>query len=348
MRKPPAVLLSFVAPVVVVLGLVAGACGSVQPTAATVNGHRISQESVDDELREIRDNRRYREALGLGSIEGDGRDGTFDAEFAAQVVTLRIYYQLVDEELERRGVEITDADLREARRSAESSLGANPQTGQPDTTAGRRVLGGFSDDYQRTLVRREAAVAKLSEVLSDTDTSEAALREYYEENESQFTEVCAKHVLVDTQEAAAAVAQELRGGADIAAVARAQSKDPSAQQNGGDLQCAPASTYVEEFRDATLEQPLNEVGDPVQTQFGWHVIVVSSRAAQPFDEVRDEIRQQLASGSGDAVNRWLEEAIRDADITVNRKFGRFDKSPEAGQIPRVVPPAQARTTTTGG
>lgn len=344
MRKPPAVLASFVALVVLVVGL--SACGSVQPTAATVNGQRISQDSIDEELRQIRDNKRYRDALGLGSIEGDGRDGTFDSEFAAQVLTLRIYYELVQQELDDRGVVLTDDDLASARESAETNLGANPQTGERDAALGRRVLRGFSSDYRDALVRREALVTKLSATLSEADIDQQAMRDYYDENRSEFTEVCATHVLLDTQEAATAVVGELRGGADIGAVARAQSKDPSAQQNGGDLGCEPASTYVAAFRDAALSQPLDEVGDPVQTEFGWHVIVVSSRTVQPFAEVRDQIRQQLLSQSGDAVNEWLLDAIEKAEISVNRKFGRFDRSPASGQIPRVVPPGQAATTTT--
>jgi hypothetical protein len=236
--------------------------------------------------------------------------------------------------------------IASARRSAEANLGANPQTGARDPSAGRRVLQGFSSGYRDTLVRREAMVSKLSAALSESDVDQQALRDYYETNQAQFTEVCAKHVLLDTQEAAAAVAAELRGGGDLAAVARAQSKDPSAQQNGGDLGCEPASTYVAAFRDAVLSQPLNQVGDPVQTEFGWHVIVVTSRTVQPFADVRDQIREQLLSQSGDAVNEWLLDAIGKAKISVNRKFGRFDRSPATGQIPRVVPPGQAATTTT--
>jgi parvulin-like peptidyl-prolyl isomerase len=346
MRKPFAVLVCFVALVALTAGLTA--CGSVEPTAVTVNGHRISQSAVDDELRQIRDNKRYRDALGLSGIEGDGKAGTFNAEFAAQVVTLRIYYRLVEEELERRDVELTAADLKAARESAEGSLGADPQTGAADPAAGRRVLAGFSKGYQDTLVRREALVAKLSEALSETDTSERALRAYYDEHAGEFTEVCARHVLVDTKEAADAVAGELRGGADFATVAKAQSKDPSAQQNNGDLGCAAASTYVAEFQKAVLEQPLNEIGAPVQTQFGWHVVVVSSRQPQPFAEVRDQIRQTLGSQSGDEVNQWLLDALEKAKVSVNRKFGRFDRSPGSGQLPRVVPPAAASSTTVAG
>jgi parvulin-like peptidyl-prolyl isomerase len=346
MRKPPAVLASFVALVALVLG--AASCGSVEATAATVNGHRISRDTVDTELRQIRDNKAYRQALGLGKIEGSGKGGTFDAEFAAQVVTLQIYYELVDEELDRRNITISDKDMSAARTSAETSLGSDPQTGQGGADAaakGKKVLDGFSRDYQETLVRREAAVAKLSDALSKTDTSDAALQKYYDEHKDQYTEVCAKHVLVDTKEAADAVAAQLRGGADFATIAKAQSKDPSAAQNGGDLGCELASSYVAEFQRAVLAQPLNQIGDPVQSQFGWHVVLVMSRTPKPFADVKDQIRQQVGASSGSAVNDWLVSAIKKAKISVDKRFGTFDRTPASGQLPRVVPPASATSTT---
>jgi parvulin-like peptidyl-prolyl isomerase len=323
----------------------------VESTAVTVNGHRISRDSVDEELGQIRDNKSYRDALGLGKIEGSGKSGTFDAEFAAQVVTLQIYYQLVEEELDRRKIAITDEDMSAARKSAEASLGADPQTGQAGADSqskGKKILDAFSRDYQETLIRREASVTKLSEALSKTDTSDAALRTYYDEHKTEFTKVCAKHVLVDSQDEANQIAAQLRGGGDFAAIAKEKSKDTGSAQNGGDLGCQPAAGYVAEFQKAVLEQPLNQVGDPVQTQFGWHVVLVTSREPQAFDEVRDQIRQKLGAQGGNQVNQWLVDAIKKAKISVDKKFGTFDRTPASGQLPRVVPPAQASTTTTAG
>ena len=344
MRKLPFVL----GALVVALAVLVSGCGSVQPTAVTVNGERISQESVDEELRQIRDNEGYRKAINVAVIEGAGRDGTFAADFAAQVVTLRIYYQLVDQELEERGVEITPEDLRKAREEVELQVSQDPQTGAPDPAVGKRIIGAFSKSYQDTLVRRQAQVVKLQTTLGEGDVTEDKLQAHFEENADQFVEVCVRHVLVDTAEEGASVVAELRRpGADFAAIAKARSKDPSAQENGGDLQCASSTSYVDEFAAASRTQPLNEIGEPVQTSFGFHILQVYGRTTKTFDEVRDEIETQLRSQSSNRLDEWLAEALRTAKIKVNARFGRFDRTPAEGELPRVVAP-QPRTTTTLG
>ena len=344
MRKLP---LTLGAPLVVAaLALAATGCGAVQPTAATVNGERITQDSVDAELRELRDNDGYRNAFFGAEAEGSGRAGTFNSQLAAEVLTLRIYYELVDQELAERGIEVTAQELRDARAQLEEQVSQDPQTGQVDPARGKEVLGAFSAGYLDDLVRRQAQVVRLQSVLTEGSVSDERVQAYYEENPNEFVEVCARHVLVDTRADGDAVAGELRApGADFAAVARARSKDPSAQENGGDLGCAPSASYVDPFAEAARTQPLNEVGAPVETNFGFHVIQVYERSTKPLDEVRGDIERQLQAATGDRLNEWLVEALDAASIKVNARFGRFDRTPEGGAPPRVVPP-QPRTTTT--
>jgi parvulin-like peptidyl-prolyl isomerase len=90
--------------------------------------------------------------------------------------------------------------------------------------------------------------------------------------------VCAKHILLGTQLEAEYVFVELLGGADFATRADTVSLDSG---SGGDLGCRQAAVYVDEFAAAALEAPLNEVFGPVQSEFGWHVIVVSERTVPP-------------------------------------------------------------------
>lgn len=330
--------------VFVALAVLLSACSAAQATAVTINGDRVSRKSVDDEMIQIRDNKRYRDAINLPDVEGTGKKDTFKTEFAAQVVTLRIYYALVHQELEKRHIEVTDADLKAARAEVENQVSNDPKTGQPTKGLGKKVIDGFSSDYQDVLIRRQAEVAKLQEVLSKTDVSDEALQKYYDEHKAEFSEVCAKHVLVDTKEAADKIAADLRGGADFAAIAEAQSKDPSAKQNKGDLGCAAPTSYVEAFAKATETQPVGAIGDPVQTNFGWHVIQVYKRTEKTFADVKDQIRQQLASQGGDALNTWLVNALKKAKIQVDKRFGTFDRTPGQGQLPRVVPPKAPATT----
>ncbi len=107
-------------------------------------------------------------------------------------------------------------------------------------------------------------------------------------------EISARHILVETEEAAKALIAELDGGADFAELAKANSTGPSAA-NGGDLGYFTKGRMVPEFEAAAfaLEQGAY-AKEPVQTQFGWHVIKVEDRreaAPPPFEQVADQFRQ---------------------------------------------------------
>ncbi|MEM6390420.1 MAG: peptidylprolyl isomerase [Pseudomonadota bacterium] len=105
----------------------------------------------------------------------------------------------------------------------------------------------------------------------------------------------AAHILVETEEEANALVEELNGGADFAELAAERSIGPSGP-NGGDLGWFGQGMMVPEFEGAVLELEVGEVSAPVQTQFGWHVIILNeTRSQQPpsVDEVRAEIEEQI-------------------------------------------------------
>lgn len=106
----------------------------------------------------------------------------------------------------------------------------------------------------------------------------------------------ARHILVETQGEAVGLVEELEGGADFAELAKAKSTGPSGP-NGGDLGWFAPNQMVAPFSQAvaTLEDGAFSKS-PVQTQFGWHVILrEDSREAQPptLESVRDKVKQQV-------------------------------------------------------
>lgn len=107
-------------------------------------------------------------------------------------------------------------------------------------------------------------------------------------------EIHAKHILVPTKEEADAAIRELDAGKDFDAVAAEKSTGPSGPQ-GGDLGFFGPGQMVPAFETAAFAlEPGTYTKEPVQTQFGWHVIkVLEKRPQQPpaFDEVRDQVRQ---------------------------------------------------------
>ncbi|HEY4191823.1 MAG TPA: peptidylprolyl isomerase [Mesorhizobium sp.] len=127
-------------------------------------------------------------------------------------------------------------------------------------------------------------------------------------------EVHARHILVKTKEEAEAIIKQLDGGADFQKLANEQTSDPSGKTNGGDLGYFGPGQMVPEFDKAA--QAL-EVGsytkEPVQTQFGWHVIKVEDkRAKQPpaFDTVKDNVRSLIIRDKYFALVKSLRAAAK--------------------------------------
>lgn len=135
-------------------------------------------------------------------------------------------------------------------------------------------------------------------------------------------EVKARHILVKTKEEALAIIKELDGGADFEKLANEKTEDPSGKTSGGDLGYFGAGQMVPEFEKAALAlEPGSYTKEPVQSQFGWHVIKVEDkRAKQPpaFDQVKEQFRSVVLREKYFALAKQLRESatvdITDADL----------------------------------
>ncbi|WP_230374319.1 peptidylprolyl isomerase [Pontivivens ytuae] len=137
----------------------------------------------------------------------------------------------------------------------------------------------------------------IAEVLNSAVTDDA-IEEAYEEVTSgmtRTTEFNASHILVESEEEAREVITELDGGADFAALAQERSTGPSGP-NGGNLGWFGPGQMVPEFDAAVQALEVGGVSEPVQTQFGWHVVLLNETRLSPLppiEQVRPEIIQQL-------------------------------------------------------
>jgi peptidyl-prolyl cis-trans isomerase C len=134
--------------------------------------------------------------------------------------------------------------------------------------------------------------------ISDAITPEAIKAEYDKEVAAipDEDEVHARHILVSTEDDAKAIKAQLDGGADFIELAKAKSIEPNAAQSGGDLGYFKRAVMVKPFGDAAFAMKVGEISNPVQTQFGWHIIKVEDRrpAAKPtLEEMTQKIGQQL-------------------------------------------------------
>ena len=152
----------------------------------------------------------------------------------------------------------------------------------------------------------------INALTADLVTDEAVQAAYDEQyaNAEPAKEWNAAHILLETQEDAAAVKAEIDGGADFAETARTRSTGPSGP-NGGDLGWFDEGMMVPEFETAVKALEAGQVSDPVQTQFGWHVIKLNEvRDVVPptLDEVRAEIEGTLRRAAAEGVVSGAVEA----------------------------------------
>jgi foldase protein PrsA len=328
----------FTAPVVA-LAVLATACGSVSSYAAKVDNKSISEDSLNTELRSIAANGPYlRLVESRQQVKGTGA-GTFDAAFTALALTRQIYYRLISTELANRKLAAGPDDLSTAREAVIEQI------------EGEDVFQEFPQAYQNELVLRQAQLDLLTLSLNGvTGSAEEAARAYYDSHKQDFANACVSHILVPTFGKAEELRARIAGGEDFATAARAESQDTQSAQKGGELGCEinQSTGFVPEFLLAVLNQPVNELGVPVQTQFGFHVIKVTSRQVPPYDQVRSQARAKMATGGQEKLLTWLQETIAKAKIEINPKYGTFNKE---GASPGVVPPARpadATATTTAG
>jgi len=163
----------------------------------------------------------------------------------------------VREDLVRREILMQEADKK--------GVAADPDVqAQLDRARQQVLIGALAQDYFKANPPTDADVRQQYDLL----VKETGGKEYK-----------ARHILVEKESDAKAIIAKLKTGAKFEDLAK-QSKDPGSAANGGDLDWAPASTYVKEFGDALKTLKKGEVTPvPVKTQFGYHVI--------RLDDIRD-------------------------------------------------------------
>lgn len=154
--------------------------------------------------------------------------------------------------------------------------------------------------------------------------SDADARKLYDEQVQKLKpeeEAQASHILVATEAEAKDLREKLKNGGDFAALAKEHSKDPGSKDTGGDLGFFTRGQMVPQFEEAVFSMNKGDVSDPVQTQFGWHLIkLVDKRTKAPpaFEVVKDRILQSmlLQKASTTAVDLRSKAKIEyvDADI----------------------------------
>lgn len=147
--------------------------------------------------------------------------------------------------------------------------------------------------------RRQVLIEELlrRKVLAQARITDEEARKMYEDNQPLFSTetVGARHIMVKTQAEAEAILQDLQAGKDFAELAKAKSQDIGSAEKGGDLGSLRRGQTVPEFEAEAFRLKEGELSPVIKTEYGYHILRGGAHATvtQPFDEVKDRIRQTL-------------------------------------------------------
>ena len=191
------------------------------------------------------------------------------------------------------------------------------------------------DDVMIANQRRTYISGAALQAVVDTAVTDATIQAAYDakyKGAAPLIEYHASHILVETEEQAKDLKAQLDGGADFAGLAKANSTDGSAA-GGGDLGWFGPGMMVKPFEDAVIALQPGQVSAPVQTQFGWHLILlVETRDADapPLADVRADLSAELQRQAIEAHVAATTAAatvtrVEGIDPTVVRSQTLFDK-----------------------
>jgi peptidyl-prolyl cis-trans isomerase C len=233
------------------------------------------------------------------------------------------------------GVDIRQSDIA----LAEEDLGAEMQQIPPDqkrdhlityladiimvSQAAEQKKLGESDEFKRRLamLRNKVLMGLALQDEVKSALTDEAFRKVYDEAVKSVPpqeEARARHILVENEDEAKAIAEQIKGGADFATLAKEKSKDPGAA-DGGDLGYFTKDQMVPEFADVAFKMYPGQVSNPVKSQFGWHIIKLEDKRQRPvpeFEKVKDQIETFL-------TRKAQTEYV--AKLRQNGKIERLDK-----------------------
>ena len=154
--------------------------------------------------------------------------------------------------------------------------------------------------------------------IKDIEVSEEEVEAEYNSLFGNVQEVQASHILVDDLETAELIKEKLDAGADFAELAIEYSKDPGSGQKGGELGFFPRGQMVPAFEEVAFSLSVGEISDPVESQFGYHIIFVTDQVVydKTFEEAEEEIRTNLQLNQAEQFHVVLNEMKEEVKIKI--------------------------------
>ncbi|OXM82601.1 peptidylprolyl isomerase [Paenibacillus rigui] len=227
-------------------------------------------------------------------------DPAFQQDMMKQLVTFKILSSRADDKAK------AEADTKAKAQIEQIKTYFGAQEGGLDKQLKDANLA--TKDVEDFVTRSMQAIAAMESKVTDQQVKEA-----YDKNlaadKNAYDVATVSHILIGTSDPATGkesrskedalkrakeVQDKLKNGGDFVALAKEYSDDPGSKDKGGKYENVDISQWVPEFKNAAATLPLNQISDPVETSYGYHIMKVETRKTKTFDDVKADLRSQLA------------------------------------------------------
>lgn len=284
------------------------ACGGSNEVAATVDGTDITVGDVE-------------------VLVNKAEDPVIPKDEFANFLSFNIVLDIFTREAEADfGITFTDEEIAAEADEIVTAALAEGQTREEFLETEEVTEQLLQQVAHQSLI--EAAILEEMQTVAGEPTQEE-IDAFFEEAALML---CGSHILVETEAEAQDVLTRIDGGEEFTDLAAELSLDPGSGAQGGDLGCTSPDQYVPEFSEAMAAAEVGVPTDPVQTEFGFHVILLREDEL-PTEEVA--VTNLAAQAAQQASQDWFLETAAAAVVEVNEKYGTWQAEP----TPQVLPPA---------
>ncbi|WP_160720949.1 peptidylprolyl isomerase [Bacillus sp. USDA818B3_A] len=238
---------------------------------------------------------------------------TLVKQYGSDTVDQMINDKIVEAEAEKKDITVSTKTVTSEIDKLKEQYGGEDAFNQALVDSGTTLTALKSD------IKNYLLIKKLLE--PEIKITEDEMKTYFEENKDSFAtaeQVKASHILVADEATAKKVKEKLDNGEDFAALAKEYSTDDSTKDSGGELGYFAKGDMVTEFEDAAFAMSVNQISDPVKTDYGYHIIKVEDKkAAQAanYEDSKAEIKETLFDQKVDSeYQTWLDGKKKNYDI----------------------------------
>ncbi|MDR7071141.1 peptidylprolyl isomerase [Fictibacillus barbaricus] len=261
--------------------------------------------------------------ISLSACNNSGADSEKIVESKAGDITKEEFYNkmkeqygdqvlnsMIDEKVLEDKYKVTDKEIDKEIDKIKKELGGEDAFKQALQQNGLTDEKQLKERVKSMILNEKASTAGVK--VSDSEMKKAF-------NEKYKTEVRASHILVDDEKTAKEVQKKLNEGGDFAKLAKEYSKDPGSKSKGGDLGYFGKGAMVPEFEKVAFTLDKGEVSDLVKSDYGVHIIKVTDKRENKFEDKKAQIEKELKQQKAKPITEILEKLRKNADVKIKDK-----------------------------